>query len=317
MKNQLHIATLLKELRGSRTQAEMSKALGYKFNQYFKWESGTTEISFENFIQLCDYAHAPLLNILDSLLHYTEDRIEQKELLKQLLSYWCNNDEENFLKASSFSKSKWWRLKSGKSKLSLDDFLEIINIMARKKDPFLKLISKKFKDKKHLQPKLNEQVLLETIRNYPEFIDIYSCLFLADFAKSKTYSTRRNLILKTTKLEPHRLDRVLQQLKDLKILDITQKDLEEPFKLAISKINVDVHQILTRYCLKKHLLTKNELDARGRTGTTSIIGAVSEETEKKVLSLLTQCFHEIVKLMSIEDPDKKSKLAYIYLGTTS
>lgn len=48
------MSEILKEIRGERTQEAMSELLGYKFNQWHKWESGQKAFMWENLLRVAE-----------------------------------------------------------------------------------------------------------------------------------------------------------------------------------------------------------------------------------------------------------------------
>jgi transcriptional regulator with XRE-family HTH domain len=313
--NQLAISVLLQELRGEISQLELSHALGYEYNQYFKWESGNTAITLLNFIDLCNYLKVDLKIIFDDFLYYRLDAYNQSDLLSNIYTRWCHHSDEKFLKLTKFSKSKWWRLKTGKVKLTLSDFIVFLDTVIERKNVFLKLISKNFKAKKYLHAKsLNDDVLLMTIKEYPEFAVIYSSLFLKDYILAKTTAARKKILIRTTNINEKRLDIILNHLQQNEILDSEYKSLQEPFRVKLSKINLEVNDIFAAYCLKVHLNGITPIRKKDNIAASPILAAVSEETRIKIYDILTKCQSEIAQAISNDNKSGKTEILNVYLG---
>lgn len=59
--NYSHLAIeILKSLRGDLSQRDLSSRLGFSFNQVGKWESGVTQIKWEDFIHVCEILQLPI-----------------------------------------------------------------------------------------------------------------------------------------------------------------------------------------------------------------------------------------------------------------
>lgn len=54
------VKSLLRSIRGPRSQQEMSQIMGYEFNQWHKWESGQKLIKWMDFVQICNQFKLPL-----------------------------------------------------------------------------------------------------------------------------------------------------------------------------------------------------------------------------------------------------------------
>ncbi|MBK7960502.1 MAG: helix-turn-helix transcriptional regulator [Bdellovibrionales bacterium] len=64
MNYQQLIARLLKQIRGAKTQLDMSQDLGYNYNQYGKWESSQRKIRWREFSKLCKVSNIQLEKLL-------------------------------------------------------------------------------------------------------------------------------------------------------------------------------------------------------------------------------------------------------------
>lgn len=59
---------VIKTLRGSCTQLELSKMLGYSYNQYTKFESGLKVFRISDFFKVCEVLKRPLRPVFLELL---------------------------------------------------------------------------------------------------------------------------------------------------------------------------------------------------------------------------------------------------------
>lgn len=312
--NQISISVLLKELRGKKSQLEMSQSLGFNFNQYHKWESGSTSITLQNFLDLSHYLDINIEKIFSELLEYSLVEYSQTEMLSKLYFRWFTYSEECFLESINFTKSKWWRLKNGKAKLTLAAFLDFIEVISSKKHSFLSVISKDFKKKRHLHKPKNEEILFESIRLFPEFSTIYSSLFLKEFISSKSSGERKKVLTKSTGLSLSRLETILSHLEKNKILELDRKDLEKPYKVAISKSSIEINDIIAIYCLKRSLEKMNKGRNNEHIIATPIIAAVSEKAEAEIAQIFTKCWRDITQTISNDDNSNKTKVLHMYLG---
>ena len=51
---------IVRHLRGDITQRQLSANLGFTFNQVGKWESGATQIKWDDFLYLCKILEVPI-----------------------------------------------------------------------------------------------------------------------------------------------------------------------------------------------------------------------------------------------------------------
>ncbi len=64
------VTHLLLALRGDRSTIELSKAMGYSYNQVKRWESGEKQLRWNEFIPYCEILNIPILEILRDLFQY-------------------------------------------------------------------------------------------------------------------------------------------------------------------------------------------------------------------------------------------------------
>lgn len=309
----MQISILLKEIRGNATQKSMSEKLGFRFNQYFKWESGETEISLVDFFKVCDLKKIKIEKCLHDLLHVKCDKYDSN-LIGLMYLHWNSYSEKMFLEQSGFSKSKWWRLKNQKIQMTFDDFLIFIETIAGKKDSFLLAISNELKKRSHLQNPKNELTFINSLRKNLEFGPIYSCFFLAEYQKAKNIEERKKILFNFTSIPKIKLESILKELIKDKMLNEELTDVGELFKINFSIAQADISDLFSEYCLN-HTLEKLR---RGREQefivASPILAAISPKVSDEIREILTRAQIEITKAIASEDNLKKDRLAYVYLG---
>lgn len=115
---------LLIALRGNLTQKEMSEKLGFKFNQYHKWESDIKWLRWDEFIDILEVSNAPYKTAFQLVLAYCENPKNTKLLFESL----CSNlsmKEIGQLVGHSESIVRRWMTKDISP--SLETILKLIN----------------------------------------------------------------------------------------------------------------------------------------------------------------------------------------------
>lgn len=93
VENEKTVRSLIRGMRGSRTQLQMSQELGYKFNQWHKWESGQKAVSWEDFKKICANQNIALLQALQAswssveTLMYKNVFLDIKYVLCEIFSF--------------------------------------------------------------------------------------------------------------------------------------------------------------------------------------------------------------------------------------
>lgn len=87
-KDRMNYSNIKKELliglRGDLTQKEMSESLGYKFNQYHKWESDIKWLRWDEFIDILEVSNSPYKKAFHLVLAYYDDPKDIKLLFQTL-----------------------------------------------------------------------------------------------------------------------------------------------------------------------------------------------------------------------------------------
>ncbi|MFL5813417.1 MAG: DUF4423 domain-containing protein [Bdellovibrionia bacterium] len=78
------VIELLLALKGTRSSMELSKALGYKYNQFKRWETGEKQLRWDEFCMLCESLEISIQNVLLNVFQYSES--DPKLFLSHLYS---------------------------------------------------------------------------------------------------------------------------------------------------------------------------------------------------------------------------------------
>lgn len=128
------ITTFLKIIKGKDSANSISTQLGHSFNLYSRWENNSKVIYWNDLLQLSELRNIPLLKNLNLMFNLDFKALpESPELLSGILS----NDEFSKVVLEHFSYQKIKRLEAGDSKLSLKDFLLIIELVYGKSERFV------------------------------------------------------------------------------------------------------------------------------------------------------------------------------------
>ena len=311
---EFEVTALLKSIRGNRTPKEMSEILGYSYNKYIKLEGAYQHLSWEQFVHLCHCENKDLKDILFRYFHIKLVSLEQSEVVSELIKTWRFESEEKLLLATGFTKSKLWRLKSGKSKLLLSELVLILDHLVGKRgrDLFKELIASNLENKD--SSALSNDELLEIIRHYPEFASFIGIGRTSTYQKSKSLQERKRIFANSVCISLERLDIIREGILRFGI-DIFDDDTFKPFKICISSMDMKTHNILNGHALNIHNFHQNDLNAnRSKLKSTTLISAVSKSDITKILDVLDRSMKDIANIMLTETDEEKSELATFYMG---
>lgn len=66
------VSEILLSLRGGRSSAELSKLLGYQYNQVNRWETGEKQLRWDEFCHYCQTLNIPITKILADIFQYSQ-----------------------------------------------------------------------------------------------------------------------------------------------------------------------------------------------------------------------------------------------------
>lgn len=118
------VSSFIKKSRGDLSRTEFSKVLGHSNNVVQRWESGVKQLLFDDFVLICKHTNIDLKEIIFSITGIRFDHdIDGATVCSDLLQ----TPSSRTLAESTLSSQKIKRLSAGKSKLTFEDFLTILN----------------------------------------------------------------------------------------------------------------------------------------------------------------------------------------------
>lgn len=126
---------LLTIIRGSRSQLQMSRKLGYSFNQYHRWETNKVRMNWKQFVTLCQTCDIDLSQVLFKYFKYDDELDDSKPFLKILLD---NFRKKDMAKKLNCSPSLFSKIMSGNSNPSVEQIFQIMYIASNSFFEFIK-----------------------------------------------------------------------------------------------------------------------------------------------------------------------------------
>ena len=114
---------LIRTLRGRRTQGQVSRKLGYKANQVYRWEAGVQAVGWKEFVAFCRICGVDLRAACVELLKFEGNPARSRELARHFLG---GLKVSKFARQTGVSRFKVARWLNGRSDFTLDEVLELI-----------------------------------------------------------------------------------------------------------------------------------------------------------------------------------------------
>jgi transcriptional regulator with XRE-family HTH domain len=134
---------ILKRIRGSRTQIETSRILGFHYNQYHKWESGDRQIKWDQFIMVCEAFQVQIEGTLRYMLLYILKKFDPAnapDILSQFLKISGRNDLDVLARRLHTHQSSIRRWLNGSVMPDLGTVLQFFDLEKDFLDAFIRRI---------------------------------------------------------------------------------------------------------------------------------------------------------------------------------
>ncbi|MCO4794152.1 MAG: DUF4423 domain-containing protein [Bacteriovoracaceae bacterium] len=123
----LIIKETLKVIRGSTSQEKLNHKMDFNFNQVYRWESGTTKISWQEFASFCEYCDLDLFNNVKDLRFFS--KMNNANDICALFNYFQTNSSlDDLATQMGFTRHKLSRWLKEDSNPYLEQVLQALNI---------------------------------------------------------------------------------------------------------------------------------------------------------------------------------------------
>lgn len=301
---------LLASLRGNHTQKEMSQKLGFKFNQYHKWESDIKWLRWREFIDILEIACPNYRKAFSLVLTFHGDPRNTKEFIESI----CPNiNAQEIGKIVGHSEVIVRRWMNKNISPSLETMLHLINERTNNLYELVNQITDidKVPTLKEKYEKLKSQKLVEV--KYPFAAAIEAAIQLDDYKNLRQHSDKwiSERILVSEELVKKAINELTNaetiQLKGKKFV-IGNKWIQVP-GLTLSQV-AKIDRYWTGRCLDRY---------QGPNGVPYVpegtnsnirsfrVAPVSEKSAVKIQQLLKKTSNEILSIIR-EDQEVASKI---------
>lgn len=302
---------LLTALRGDFTQKEMSQKLGFKFNQYHKWESDIKWLRWDEFIDILEVSTPQYREAFKLVFMFYEDPRNTKNFMECL----CPN--LNFFeigKMVGHSEVVVRRWMNKNISPSVETMFQLINERTNNLFEFISQIS----DIQKI-PTLNEEYLTLKAQKlievkFPFAAAIEAAIQLEDYQRLKEHSDKwiADRILVSEKLVKNAIS-ALEKVKTIKFVEkkyVTTNTWIQVPGLTLSQV-AKIDHYWTKRCLDRYQgpngvphTPDNQVNSNIRSFR---VAPVSEKAAVKIQKLLKKTSNEILKTIR-EDSDAKSRI---------
>jgi len=198
---------LIKAIRGKRTQGQVSRKLGFRANQVYRWEAGVQSVGWKEFAVFCRICDVDLRAACRDLLKFEGNPARSRELAAHFVGSAKISQFSVKMGLSRFKVTRWL---SGQSDFTLDEVLELIERSQNGLFDFVHHLTRgagiprfkrEFEAKRQYSALLKLQPWCSTVR---------VCLDMAEYQALPRH--KRGFIAAKTGINPDQEDQLIQSL---------------------------------------------------------------------------------------------------------
>jgi hypothetical protein len=203
---------LLRAIRGPKSQVQLSRRLGFDFNQIYRWEAGLTRIHWQEFIQLCGICKVDLKKPLKEAVSFHGSLEKSVDLVRHLIGTQKITLLAKSIKISRFTLADWTK---GKSDPTLDGILQLLASRDLLQN-FLEAISGADGQSPLETPVLSKKAARTYFYENPLATAVAMCLDLSDYRKLKKHDP--DFICQQIGISATEEKRIISQMEELRII---------------------------------------------------------------------------------------------------
>ncbi len=290
--------TIIREIRGERSQEEINLALGLNFNQVHRWESGRKRILWSEFAQLCEICNIPLKESCEKLLRFYSP-IHRGDLFLQLLIH--HDDIETFAKQYDIGIQivRRWRL--GESELTLDGALKALEFRTHSVVPLMSKLIDVSKIPVLMETHCYEKTRLELIYSHPAIAMLLTTLHLAEVRDAPYHDIA--LFQKYMNIDPSYLQFIIDLSLEKGLLEKREGRFYTP-NLALS-LRSNPEKILDfyRYWTERAVKTQSQMkEENTESFFPTFIVTTNAESRRKIAEAIVHLRTTIANAVRSDDP---------------
>jgi hypothetical protein len=299
---------IIKSLRANKTQIEMSRILGKKYNIYHRWESGEQRIKLKDFLEILTYLEFDSHTIILRAFSIKYDR--NNDLMRAFTKKHKVLNSDLLLKYLKISETSWWRILNQKRDIFLDEFLLFSNYQTQRLNILLQELG--LNTKSNLLKTLDSAIekFLLTYINNPELSVIGSAIYLKSVRVKKS---KEEKLIEISLCSSYSLSHVKKIVKHLVLNDVLfwdssgNLDFNYFANTFTTHREKEVFHSLKNYLIR-HLTKKINTDLTASEKFHFRIAAVSNKANNLITEEIKICSQKVSSIIENDDPLTRIKV---------
>lgn len=306
---------LLKALRGEKSQIEMSRDLGFSFNQWNKWETEQKVLKWDEFLDILNRLRLPYFQIFQDVFAIRNTEVTFEILLEYLTSGMSSEEISSLLKTDESTLRRWKREHISPS-------IELIFLLISQKQGTLHTLLSRLVPIEKIQILGGEFKQLSLLQShearYPFSGALEACLELKDYQAFEAHNLE--WVAQRVRVSPQL---VTEALENLKVIGAVKWENQKYTRVRnwVSMTGIDpvdaakVDHYWTEYASARYHTNDGVPLIPNRPVNTNIrsyrVAAVSESTALEIQKKLRQTSQEILSLIQSDEAPKDLVVLYL------
>ncbi len=294
----------LKTIRGDYSQVELSKDLGFSFNQVGKWEAGVKKIYYKEFSRICDKFEFDLAKATSKVFDIDYEGHESfYKSLKCISDRFFYGREKELASKIGIKTTKLKAILVGREDIDLYTYFQFIEVTTAHLEDYLNyLLNKKSFEE------LKGSSFFRLISESADYAVVFCALSTSTYLNASDSSLA---ISEITGIREDKVRYILHHLEENEVIKFNGKHhIPQTFKTCINYVQQKAvlslfHSILDKFYAKTDVT---------KLGACFRVIPVSEEVEEEVYKILRDANSKISALTEKEDNEKKTKVLGFVVG---
>jgi len=207
---------ILKTIRTEKTQDQVNEYFGFNFNQCYRWESGKTKVSWNDFVKLLTFLNVDLSPLKEKCLRVNESIHDGTELFNFLTKDFTSDFVQ---KKISLSNAQYMNLRSGRTSVLLEHILDIVKNLIFLQASFIAYLYHDREAPKEIENLLTEDLDIQNFTtSYPQALLLPALFSIKSYTDLEEHSDE--VILETLKIKKEEVDFLLDKAVRFLFLEI-------------------------------------------------------------------------------------------------
>lgn len=289
---------LVRALRGTLSQQELSAKLGFRFNQVYRWESGQLNIRWKDFLSVCNCLTVDLKGSLEMFMDQSLNRLDAAFVIKSLKGMHSVDVLAKQLQRPKRVLNRWLL---GQSEPYLKDVLQVFYITTSSVLEFSTVLA----GQQPLPSFAKEIAQRKREREFhfrnPEFASLIRVFEFTEYEQLKTHSSA--FIAGKINLKVADVNRLMDEALELGLIEKVKRKYKIVNKSLSTRGDLTGRKAILDYWMRRQIDGIQSMDAlrQDQLCSSYCIFTTNQVTYDKIDELRSQFYRAMIGLLHHDD----------------